>query len=55
MPFIRVHNLKKDEQGRIVRGSAGLIDAVYVKVENPTNFDRAYVSSIASKTSISHP
>ena len=31
MPFIRVQNLKKDEQGRIVRGSAGLIDAVYVK------------------------
>lgn len=31
MPFIRVQNLKKDDQGRIVRGSAGLIDAVYVK------------------------
>lgn len=31
MPFIRVQKLEKDERGRIVRGSAGLIDAVYVK------------------------
>ena len=31
MPFIRVQNIKRNENGKIVSGSASIIDVKYVK------------------------